>query len=280
MSDLRESGAIEQDATLFVLIAPPPRRVLHQGSLQRPGVAEIIIGKQRNGSTGTCKLTFLKPLTSSTTSPWHRRRRRLLRLPLRNPRILYSYSMRHARRIAIVPAEAVRPRAWHHLGARASSSARSTASPGTTAGARWISCPAREVFRRKPRSSRSAPCPSLTGNDSPDIGFDLSINSIAAAGTAASTASARPTHSYTQPLARPRLRDAHRRQVNAARMVARGAGAARLPATDAQPGSATDATTSRSSADCASRARWSRCWPSASMRSRWSPSPAWSVISI
>ena len=59
MADLRESGAIEQDADIVLLLHRPE----YYDANDQPGLAELIIAKNRNGATGTVKLTFMKNFT-------------------------------------------------------------------------------------------------------------------------------------------------------------------------------------------------------------------------
>jgi hypothetical protein len=79
MSDLRESGSIEQDADVVMMLhreeyyhqADPDWAVANE---EKVGLAELIIAKQRNGPTGTVKLTWAADITrfhnfSSSTLP-------------------------------------------------------------------------------------------------------------------------------------------------------------------------------------------------------------------
>jgi replicative DNA helicase len=58
MADLRESGAIEQDADIVLLLHRPE----YYDPNDKPGVADLIVAKNRNGRTGDVPLTFLKSL--------------------------------------------------------------------------------------------------------------------------------------------------------------------------------------------------------------------------
>ncbi len=61
LSDLRESGAIEQDADVVLLLARP--KDASEESSVASDRADLIVAKQRNGPVGTVKLTFIKEIT-------------------------------------------------------------------------------------------------------------------------------------------------------------------------------------------------------------------------
>jgi replicative DNA helicase len=67
LADLRESGGIEQDADVVIFIF---REEEYKPSDENRGVAEIIIGKQRNGPTGMLKLAFIKEFTRFENLEW------------------------------------------------------------------------------------------------------------------------------------------------------------------------------------------------------------------
>lgn len=63
LSDLRESGALEQDADTVVLLF---RQAMHSQKDEDAGVAEVIVAKQRNGPTGVVRMAFLDHLAQFT----------------------------------------------------------------------------------------------------------------------------------------------------------------------------------------------------------------------
>ena len=60
LSDLRESGAIEQDADVVMLLV---RQEFYDPN-NKPGLADLIVAKQRNGPTGKIQLAFAKEITA------------------------------------------------------------------------------------------------------------------------------------------------------------------------------------------------------------------------
>ena len=67
LSDLRESGGLEQDADVVMFIF---REEEYKATDENRGIAELIIGKQRNGPTGTVRLAFIKEFTRFENLEW------------------------------------------------------------------------------------------------------------------------------------------------------------------------------------------------------------------
>jgi len=67
LSDLRESGALEQDSDIVIFIF---REEEYKATDENRGIAELIIGKQRNGPTGTVRLAFIKEFTRFENLEW------------------------------------------------------------------------------------------------------------------------------------------------------------------------------------------------------------------
>ncbi len=67
LSDLRESGGLEQDADIVMFIF---REEEYKATDENRGIAELIVGKQRNGPTGTVRLAFIKEFTRFENLEW------------------------------------------------------------------------------------------------------------------------------------------------------------------------------------------------------------------
>jgi len=64
LSDLRESGSIEQDADVVLMLSKPPEAKQEGDDSQVAWkAADLIVAKQRNGPVGEFKLTFLRDIT-------------------------------------------------------------------------------------------------------------------------------------------------------------------------------------------------------------------------
>jgi replicative DNA helicase len=67
LADLRESGALEQDADVVMFIF---REEEYKATEENRGIAEIIVAKQRNGPTGNRRLAFIKEFTRFENLEW------------------------------------------------------------------------------------------------------------------------------------------------------------------------------------------------------------------
>ena len=68
MSDLRESGGIEQDADIVMFLL----RCEYYDPYDKPGMGEVIVGKNRHGAIGTVEMTYRKELAQfASYTPVH-----------------------------------------------------------------------------------------------------------------------------------------------------------------------------------------------------------------